>query len=876
VSLRDRPLGSTYRLQLNGFGLRKAMDLVDYLNDLGVETLYASPLTAATSGSTHGYDVVDPTRIDPALGTAEDLEALLALLDSHAMRLLVDIVPNHMSTSTENSWWSDVLRRGVRSEFARFFDIDWEAGDGRVVLPVLGKPFGETLEGGELQIEPNGAIPCVRYGDVMFPLSPESCEEFGLSAGEILGGLTPTTGDPHSFDALEELLDAQHYRLAYWELAPHLVNYRRFFDINGLVGVRVEDPVVYSRAHGLVRELARDPRIAGVRVDHVDGLADPAEYLERLSTDLAAARTTDGGGDRPAILVEKILARNEELPRWPVGGTTGYEFADLVIGLLTDQKGALNLEELAPEPLIAFGALAVAARRQVLEEAFPGQVHRLAKMVVRAASADRHGRDLAVADVRHAIVELTAHMAVYRSYIEATEPPSASDRKVVEDAARAAGVHLDHHPGTRALEIVRRMLLSIPLGPDSGPYAAPTSSAWVCFTVAWQQLASAVAAKGVEDTGLYRFCGLLSSADVGSDPSEPSVSVESFHMAMEDRASVLSGSLNGTSTHDSKRSEDVRARVAVLSEIPQRFAGLVDSWRDRHLPLWRRPIRSDASTPDFDMALYQTIVGAWPLRSEEIPDLTARVQGYMQKAVREAKVLTSWTHPNAEYERALHLFVQDVVDPANHQFLQEIEGLVEDIGRAGATNSLALTILKVAAPGVPDFYQGTEVWSPLLVDPDNRRPVDFVGLRKTLSSLRRGDQPGAERALGDWRDGALKMLVIRAALQARRNARDLFARGEYIPVQVRGRFSRHVVSFARRFETLWAVAVVPRGVMSVAGHRAWPVGEVWADTELSLPPGAPRSLVGVLGEHSFSTGSGALQVSEVLSALPVALLLGHN
>jgi (1->4)-alpha-D-glucan 1-alpha-D-glucosylmutase len=276
------------------------------------------------------------------------------------------------------------------------------------------------------------------------------------------------------------------------------------------------------------------------------------------------------------------------------------------------------------------------------------------------------------------------------------------------------------------------------------------------------------------------------------------------------------------------------------------------------------------------MALYQTIVGAWPLRSEEIPDLTARVQGYMQKAVREAKVLTSWTHPNAEYERALHLFVQDVVDPANHQFLQEIEGLVEDIGRAGATNSLALTILKVAAPGVPDFYQGTEVWSPLLVDPDNRRPVDFVGLRKTLSSLRRGDQPGAERALGDWRDGALKMLVIRAALQARRNARDLFARGEYIPVQVRGRFSRHVVSFARRFETLWAVAVVPRGVMSVAGHRAWPVGEVWADTELSLPPGAPRSLVGVLGEHSFSTGSGALQVSEVLSALPVALLLGHN
>ena len=497
-------------------------------------------------------------------------------------------------------------------------------------------------------------------------MSPESCEHLSELAGDPLEHLNGSKDDPRSFDSLEALLDAQHYRLCFWELAREQVNYRRFFDIDGLVGVRVEDPEVYSKTHEFVFELARDRRIAGVRVDHVDGLAEPAEYLERLKSDLGRAGRLGPDADgrhRPVVLVEKILSRGEELPAWDIDGTTGYEFADLAIGVLTDHNGARLIGELASPEQIGFRELAIEGRREVLEGSFVGKLEHLATLVVEVAAADRHGRDLSVADVRQAIRELTAHMTVYRTYVGEDGVPSATDRMRIDDSAEAACGSISNESGLRALEVVRRMLLSVPLGTD-GVVRRPDS--WARFRTQWQQLASAVAAKGVEDTSLYRFSGLLSAADVGSDADGPSVAIERFHRAMHVRSSEYPGSLNATSTHDSKRSEDVRSRLAVLSEIPDRWGGLVDAWRERH------PGRAGEllgrTVADFDFSLYQTIVGVWPLQAAGLVGLTGRVQEYMQKAEREAKLRTSWGRPDVAFESALHSFVVRVLEPANRQF----------------------------------------------------------------------------------------------------------------------------------------------------------------------------------------------------------------
>jgi len=768
----NKQLGSTYRLQLNGFGLRRATDLVDYLHDLGITTLYVSPLTAAQSGSTHGYDVVDPLRLDPSLGDPQDLSALLKRLDEHGMQMLIDIVPNHMSTSPENRWWSDVLRRGPRSDFARFFDIDWVAGDGKLVLPVLSRPFGEALEAGEVRLEVNdveqgqseGDTLSIRCGDLLLPISPETLQALGDDPQKTAADLNGTEGDPASFDRLQALLDAQHYRLAHWQVARYEVNYRRFFDIDGLVGVRVEDPEVFESTHRFLLELAADKRVVGLRVDHVDGLADPGAYLDRLRAALLAQEPT---GRESALVIEKILARGEELPgTWHVDGTTGYEFADLAIGLLMDPSGAAQIGD----DREAFHQLSVEARRQVVDNAFAGQLDRLSAQFATAAHSDRHGRDLVVADIREALRELSAHIPVYRTYLTNGETDS-TDRRIVDAATQGAK---DGSPA-RALQVVHRILLGDALGPnDAGGRNAETAH----LATRWQQFTSAVVAKGVEDTALYRFSGLLSSADVGSDPGSPAVEVKEFHAAMVKRSSSQPGGLNTVSTHDSKRSGDVRSRLAVLSEIPGRWNALVDWWHELHTGLALRAFGHETLPRQVELSIYQTIVGAWPLQAEDRSGFSATVQQAMLKAVREAKVNTSWTDPNAGFEQGLEVFVDAVLDPTNTAFHQDLESLISEIGIAGAVNSLALVLLEVTAPGVPDIYQGTEVWQPLLVDPDNRRPVDFAMLRRTVSELpNTGDSVAAGELMANWRDCALKLFVTRASLTTRRDEPDLFAGG---------------------------------------------------------------------------------------------------
>jgi (1->4)-alpha-D-glucan 1-alpha-D-glucosylmutase len=849
-------LGATYRLQLNGLGLRRAATLVPYLHALGVDTLYASPLTTAAPGSTHGYDVVDPTRLDPALGTEEDLEALLAALDAHGMRLLVDIVPNHMAASQHNAWWVDVLRRGQGSPYARFFDIDWRAGGDKVVLPVLGRPLGEALAAGELVVEaaPGGAPghgePVLRYADRVFPLAPGTADDGPGppgTGGDGTGGRAGGSGTA----ALEAVLDAQHYRLVHWRAGPCEVNYRRFFDIDGLVGVRVEDPDVYARTHHLALELARDRRVAGVRVDHVDGLANPAQYLERLRADL----------DATVVVVEKILARHETLPDWPVEGTTGYEFADLAMGVMVDGPGVAAMAGPGAEP---FATTALAARREVLARSFPGQWGRLSAGFAEAVALEA-GPGVTTDAVKRVVGELTCQLRVYRTYIAGPDPAERDRRRIGEAAAAARDALAGDEEARHALDAILGMRVSEAL------------------VTTWQQLTSAVAAKGVEDTALYRFSGLLAAADVGSDPGDFPVTVGEFHERMGERARRWPGALNATSSHDAKRSEDVRARLAALSEIPHHWAALGAQWQEHHAELGRQAFGGGGVPADVEATLYQTVAGAWPLGPRRLDELAARVGDAAAKAAREAKLHTSWTDPDPAFETGLEQFVAGVLDPSNRAFVGAMDRLLDDIGPAGAVNALSLVVLKATAPGVPDLYQGSELWNPLLVDPDNRRPVDFERRIEAMDRLERaGDVSASASAVLDrWRDGEVKMLVTRAALSARRAAPELFGTGAYVPLEAAGRHRHHVVAFARRSGRRWAVAIVPRLVRSLAGPGRMPVGgDVWGDTRVSVPAGAPDHLTDALAgtgvEVAAAPGEGrrAIAVGSALATLPVAVLTG--
>jgi (1->4)-alpha-D-glucan 1-alpha-D-glucosylmutase len=834
VTGRGRPLGSTYRLQLPGLGFAGARSLVGYLHALGVETLYLSPVTAAVPGSTHGYDVVDPTRLDPGLGTEAEFEALLSELARCSMRALIDAVPNHMAADPADRWWDDVLARGPSSAWAPVFDIDWGAGAGRVLVATLPAPLGELVAGGRVRVH-DGAL--LADGQ-RFPLAPPG-------AGE--------DEDPAA------VLSRQHYRLSFWRLARAEGNYRRFFDIDHLIGVRVEDPAVYERTHPLLLELASDPRVAGLRVDHVDGLADPAGYLVRLRGDIERRRS-----EGAAIVVEKILGPGEELRRsWPVDGTTGYEFADLTTRLLVDPDGVGTFDALgagATGDGRPFGQLAVEGRRLALAELFPGQLEHLVTLGRAALDESHPGIDLAGANVRAALVALVTHLDVYRTYIT-DRPADATDRGRLERAAMAAFGELAGEDA-RAL----RTLVGLLAGEWRGSAASG-------FVVLFQQLSGAVAAKGVEDTACYRTSGLLASAEVGGDPERPALTTPELHQALAVRARRAGGGLNGLSTHDSKRSADVRARLAALSEVPTEWARLVAGWRSRFAPGVEAAGGPD---PHDELFLYQSVVGLWPPHGAVLwRDLGERLDASMLKAVREAKLHTSWLDPNPAYESAMSELVYAVLGDRDTR--AELDGFLSRIGPAAATNSLAMTVLAATAPGVPDLYQGSEGWQLALMDPDNRRPVDFAGLAAALESLPGPDavpQPAEIGALlGCWTDGRVKLWVTAAALRLRRRHRALFASRSYLPLRVRGAHHDRVVAFARRRGRSLAIAVVPRLPFSVAGPARFPVGaDAWGDTALVLPDGSPSRFVEVLSGAQVGARRGALGVGEALSVLPVAIL----
>ncbi|MGH9016296.1 MAG: malto-oligosyltrehalose synthase [Acidimicrobiales bacterium] len=826
IPLTPGTVGSTYRVQLQGLGFAGAAALVPYLRRLGVETLYASPILAAAPGSTHGYDVIDPGRLDPALGTTDDLERLLGTLDEHGMRLLVDIVPNHMAAVAANGWWCDVLRHGRRSRYAGVFDIDWSMHGGRVLLPVLGRPIGEVLARGELTIEHQGEESVLAYFERRFPVDPGPDADGYVSEG---------SGD------VAALLARQHYRLAYWRLGRRQGNYRRFFDIDGLVGVRVEDPDVFTATHRRILELAADRRVAGLRVDHVDGLADPTGYLARLRTAVDGRR--DAPADRAVVLVEKILARGESLPeQWPVDGTTGYEFIDIAGGLF-----------IAPGPADRrFPRIRSEAKRLVLDTSFPGQRAALARRLCSAVEADAPGSDVDPVDAEGVLTELIVHLDVYRTYFDSA-PPTPEDRARLTAAASAAAAALDGE-GRRLLDDLRRGLTD-----EKRP-----SDLWREVAQRLQQLSGAVMAKGGEDTALFRTTG---PAEVGADGDAPAVAPALFHRSMAGRVGHHRGTLNATSTHDTKFGEDTRARLAVLSEWAEPWAGYMEVWHDRH----RRAYGSPAYPhPDDAAVVYRAAVGIWPADGRPAAELERRLAGYAVKAAREAKLRTSWLEPDDAYEDVLRRFVARLLSLDNAPFRQDMTAVMGAIGPAGAANSLAQLVLKALVPGVPDFYQGAETWLLSLVDPDNRRPVDFAAARQLREESR---SVPVESLLGSWPDGRVKLAVTERLLGLRREMPDLFSQAGYVALRVTGTAADHVVAFARRWERWWCIAVVPRLTLRLVGPGGLPVGvDVWGETAVELPDEAPHQWHDVLLDRTRSCTDGAVLVAELCAHLPVAVL----
>lgn len=916
----DRIPGSTYRLQFNaGFTFRQAIAILDYLQDLGVTDVYASPISRARRGSTHGYDVTDPGEINPEIGTPDDFEHFAAMLRDRRMGLLIDIVPNHMAASLENDWWFDLLARGPSSPAARHFDVDWTPAGGRgglrnrLLLPVLGRPYGEVLEAREIRVtldDEDGFS--IRYFDHRFPMSaaslrllaiwlreeidePDASRSLSLLAAEedpravadgILAVAPPKSAHRRalrrlvsrvnsgrhttpSFSELDRLLDLQHYRLSFWRLASAELNYRRFFDISELAGLRVEERETFEAVHRLPLELARRGIATGLRIDHVDGLRDPVGYLERLQDALP--------GKHFYVVIEKIFAIDEPMrPEFVASGTTGYEFLNSINRPFVDPSGLEQIDrfyrEFTDRPF-TFSNVVYRMKRVAIKRLLPGELNRLAARCASLAARDRVGRDITFSDLRRALIEISACLPVYRTYIRDGSPARA-DRALIEGAARAAK-ELNPSVLHPAIEFVSKSL-QLQLSEES----EPQKEDWVDLVMRWQQFTGPAMAKGFEDTALYRANRLIALNEVGSDPDPGPefFTIEAFHEAAQARIERMPHTLNASSTHDTKRSEDVRARIDALSEVPDRWIRLVKQWHQ-----WNDQFRTavgDRRAPGFneEWLLYQTLVGAWPLREEEAPSFRKRLETYLIKAAREAKMHTSWLEPDEEWEKAIVRFAQKVTDPAQApRFIRDFRRFQREIAFRGALTSLAQLVLKATAPGVPDFYQGTELWDFSLVDPDNRRPVDYESRRNALQQLRSRPSEGdrvelCRELLHRWKDGRVKLWVTSRLLDARRSHIEAFRDGGYHPLDVKGDRADHAIAFRRGSGKNAAIVLVPRLVSSLSEAGTFPLGaEIWGDT--AVPVGRAGALRNIFTDEKIPMKSTSLRLSRALANFPVAVLV---
>lgn len=931
---------TTYRLQFTPqFGFTDAEAVLGYLRELGITDIYASPIFHARSGSMHGYDIVDPNRLNPELGSEADFTALIERARHCDFGWLQDIVPNHMAYDWQNRMLMDVLENGQASPFADFFDIDWnhpyENMKAKILAPFLGGFYGECLEKGEIILSYDQGGLSVGYFAMKFPLSIESYSEVltqdlvGLrkrlgaddfdfikflgvlyalkniapkeesgertdqivfvkhmlwelynSKGEIqefidtnINRFNGTPGVPESFNLLDRLLAQQWYRLAFWKVAAEELDYRRFFNINELISLRVEDEKVFRHTQALAIKLAREGKFTGLRIDHVDGLYDPLGYLQRLRREAGDVYLT----------VEKILGFDEELPaRWPIEGTTGYEFLNFVSGLFCARRQRRKFNQIYSrfaEFEDPCSAVISEKKRLIIGKYMAGDIEGLANLLKGVSSHDRHAADITLYGLKRALVEVLTFFPVYRSYVS-SDSFTAQDRRELGTAiARAkeanAGLLLE-------LNFIERfLLLDFP-----AHLTAEEKARWTDFVMRFQQLTGPLMAKGFEDTTLYVYNRLLSLNDVGGMPDRFGVTVDEFHDFIQRRKGHWPRAMNTTATHDTKRGEDARARINVLSELPEEWDECLKTWSKINRAKKTKIKGEEAPDRNDEYFLYQTLIGAYPVGAGGHVDFLERLRAYLVKAVREAKVHTEWLKPDLAYEEAFTHFVTELLVPAeNNRFLSEFVPFARRIAQCGMYNSLCQTLLKLAVPGVADCYQGTELWDLSFVDPDNRRPVDFAGRQRMLRELKISESKDRGAPLRDllaeWPDGRIKLYLLHKLLSFRRDHRDLFDAGEYLPLQATGDMADRICAFARRKDPSWALAIVPCLIGREIYRGDTPLGEeFWRGTVLNLPEPAPDRWIDVISggvvETALTASTKTLELGSIFRSFPVAFLCNEE
>src|SRR5437016_3208976 len=919
-----RPL-STYRLQFNaGFRFEEASRLVGYLHALGVSHIYSSPVLKAREGSLHGYDITDHNSLNPEIGGYEDFQNLVRELKNYGMGQILDFVPNHMGVGLGiNPWWWDVLANGRASEFAEFFDIDWNPLkaelQNKLLLPILGDQYGAELIAGNIRLALDEQGFHIQYYDKKLPIDPQTIPViFDSVSNEIqhqelrsvLSGLrnlpshSITEGElvrqrrraiiplcdtlyrlihetpeiqqlterameqcngkpeePRSFDCLHRLLEAQVYRFANWRVSGEEINYRRFFDINDLVGLRMENPHVFAATHQLLRKLMAEDAIQGLRIDHCDGLLNPVQYMVRLQM-LYAASQCSGAAPKPPLaengiemevqqvfgqhdwmsehapfytVVEKILEPGEDLPTaWPIDGTSGYNFTTLVNGVFIErrhERAVTNLYHRFTGASQDVDTLIYNSKKLIMHASLASEVDVLAHMLDEISSTDWYARDFTRKALRDVIRETIACFPVYRTYIDERGQMTDRDRAHINDAVvRAKRRNPDKAPAS--FDFLRDILL---LKHRDGRDESDLHKKKLYFTLKFQQLTGPVMAKGLEDTTCYVYNRFLSVNEVGGSPKQFGISMDEFHEGNLKRAAHWPFSMLATSTHDTKRSEDVRARLNVLSEMPKPWASQTFKWRKTNRTR-KRMIADGRSVPDLneEYFLYQTLVGSWPFdfHLEQVrKSYIERIKQYMTKAVHEAKVNLSWINDDPNYVEALQLFIEKILSPGPRSrpnaFLEQIQSFVPAVAFFGAINSLAQRLLTITTPGNPDIYQGTELWDLSLVDPDNRRPVDYEERQRLLTELDRKAEAGnllrlCAELMADFYDGRIKLWTTMQALRFRRDHRELFQVGRYIPLHASGAKGDHVVAFARENHNQVAIIAVPRFSYILSGGALRP------------------------------------------------------
>lgn len=954
--LESFPL-ATYRLQLHrGFTFHDARAIVPYLHALGITDCYLSPISKAVPGSDHGYDVIDPTVLNPELGTDEDFTEFISTVKAHGMGLILDVVPNHMGIAKAlNRWWFDVLENGPSSRYASAFDIDWhpikrELTD-KVLLPILPDQYGAVLERQDMQVVYEDGSFFLQCWDYRLPLAPKSWSSLLSYRLECLIDNEPTMpvlelqsiltairnlpsrderdrervseryrekeiikkrlaalmeederirtfvmenvrlfngekGRSESFDLLDTMLNDQAYRLASWKVASEEINYRRFFDINELAAIRMEDETVFQEAHRLLFQLVSDGAVRGCRIDHVDGLYDPWRYLTRLRE---LTRSKQENVATPFfIVVEKILARQEPLADWPVQGTTGYDFLNQVNGLFVacvNEKSFTDLYAKVLDREVSYADLAYGCKQLIMRASMASELNVLGNHLNHISERDRRSRDFTLNNLTHAIREIIACFPVYRTYVtEGQEPVTEQDSSYIHMAVAQAKRRNPAISG-QVFDFVRSILLK-----QRDARTTEDSDNQIRFVMKFQQTTSPVTAKGMEDTAFYRYHRLVSLNEVGGDPEHFGMPVEDFHKRMRDRQARWPYTLSASSTHDTKRSEDARARINVLSELPREWKLYVRRW-NRLNRQHRRETEGELMPDRNDEYLfYQTLIGVWPfepMNDDAYRNFCERVQRYMQKAVNEAKVHTSWINPNPPYDHAVQGFVEAVLDRSKtNRFLEDFLPFQARVAQYGLYNSLSQLLLKVTAPGIPDFFQGTELWSLHLVDPDNRSAVDYkirmaMGeqLRQTLDQLGWNRAQFAQSLFEQAHDGSIKLYISMIGLNYRCLHPELFQRGEYLPLECDGTKRQHVCAFARIHENKALVTVVPR-LLAILNpdDKQLPIGAaVWDDTCIAAPPRPGLSefrdlFTGEIVTTESVGGRWVLPLAKVFQHCPIALL----